>query len=176
MTAQTSKGGRAWIFGDDVDTDVLAPGLYMKGSMEELAAHCLETVDPAFASGARAGDVVVAVSNFGIGSSREQAAQVLTILGIKAVVAKSFGVIFYRNALNFGLLAVVSSADVTVGPDDRVVVDGEAGKISNLTTGDSWDCEPVPPHLLEMISAGGLVPWLERRLAQTNPGKETGIK
>jgi 3-isopropylmalate/(R)-2-methylmalate dehydratase small subunit len=165
MTASVNEGGRAWLFGDEVDTDVLAPGIYMKGSMEEMASHCLETVDPAFAPGVRPGDIVVAGANFGIGSSREQAAQALTILGIKAVVAKSYGGIFYRNALNFGLLAVTSQADITATPDDRLVVDGEAGKVTNLTTGEAWVCDPVPPHLLDMIAAGGLVPSLERKLA-----------
>ena len=168
MSEQSETGGRAWIFGDEVDTDVLAPGIYMKGSMTEMASHCLETVDPAFAPGVRSGDIVVAGANFGIGSSREQAAQALTILGIKAVVAKSFGGIFYRNALNFGLLAVVSDADIKAEPGDRVIVDGEAGKITNLTTGDVWDCDPVPSHLLKMVAAGGLVPWLEQRLAGTD--------
>ncbi|MBT3702555.1 MAG: 3-isopropylmalate dehydratase [Alphaproteobacteria bacterium] len=165
MTEPVKEGGRAWLFGDEVDTDVLAPGIYMKGSMEEMASHCLETVDPAFAPGVRPGDIVLAGANFGIGSSREQAAQALTILGIKAVVAKSYGGIFYRNALNFGLLAVTSQADITASPEDRLMVDGEVGKVTNLTTGETWGCDPVPPHLLDMIAAGGLVPSLERKLA-----------
>ena len=104
------QDGCAWVFGDDVDTDALAPGLYMKGSIEELAGHCLETVDPDFAMQVRSGDVVVAGRNFGMGSSREQAAQVLKQLGVAAVVARSFGGIFYRNALNMGLVAVTSTA------------------------------------------------------------------
>jgi 3-isopropylmalate/(R)-2-methylmalate dehydratase small subunit len=165
MSTTSETGGRAWILGDEIDTDVLAPGIYMKGSMEDMATHCLESIDASFAPGVRTGDIVVAGKNFGIGSSREQAAQALTILGIKAVVAKSFGGIFYRNALNFGLLAVVSQAEITADPDDRLVVDGEAGKITNLTSGETWDCDPVPPHLLAMISAGGLVPWLEQKMA-----------
>ena len=172
MTSQQKEGGRAWFFGDDIDTDVLAPGLYMKGSMEELASHCLETVDAEFAPGVKSGDVMIAGANFGIGSSREQAAQALKILGVKAVVAKSFGGIFYRNALNFGLLAVVSDKDIQASEGDQVIVDGEGGKISNLTSGQSWDCEPVPPHLLEMIAAGGLVPWLEKRLAAQQPSQD----
>ncbi len=79
-------GGRVWVFGDDIDTDILAPGQYMRGSIEELAAHCLEAVDPSFASDVAAGDVIVAGRNFGVGSSREQAAQVLKVLGVKAVL------------------------------------------------------------------------------------------
>ena len=106
--------GRAWILGDDIDTDVLAPGLYMKGPIAEMARHCLESVEPDFAAQVAEGDIIVAGANFGIGSSREQAAEVLTLLGVKAVVAKSFGGIFYRNALNFGLLAVTSAADLQI--------------------------------------------------------------
>jgi len=157
--------GRAWLFGNDVDTDVLAPGLYMKGPMAEMARHCLETVDPEFAANVEPGDVMLAGANFGIGSSREQAAQVLTMLGVKAVVAKSFGGIFYRNAINFGLLAVTSQADLQVAAGDVVSVDGIAGVIKNELTGETFACDPVPEHLMAMVNAGGLVPHLEQRLA-----------
>jgi 3-isopropylmalate/(R)-2-methylmalate dehydratase small subunit len=101
-----NKGGKAWIFGYDIDTDVLAPGLYMKGSFEELASHCLEAIDPDFASNVAPGDVVVAGKNFGVGSSREQAAEALKYLGVSILLAKSFAGIFFRNALNFGMIAL----------------------------------------------------------------------
>lgn len=156
--------GRAWLFGNDVDTDVLAPGLYMKGPLEEMARHCLETVDADFAAGVEPGDVMLAGANFGIGSSREQAAQVLTMLGVKAIVAKSFGGIFYRNALNFGLLAVTSQADLQIAAGDVVAVDGVAGFITNELTAETFACDPVPEHLMAMVEAGGLVPHLEQRL------------
>lgn len=87
--------GKVWVFGDDIDTDVLAPGLYMKGSLALLASHCLESVDPDFASSVAKSDILIAGKNFGIGSSREQAAQVLKHLGIEAILAKSFGGIFF---------------------------------------------------------------------------------
>jgi 3-isopropylmalate/(R)-2-methylmalate dehydratase small subunit len=102
-------GGRAWVLGDDIDTDQLAPGPYMKSPIAELARHCLEAADPRFAAEVRPGDVVVAGRNFGIGSSREQAAKALLTLGVAAVVARSFGGIFRRNAINLGLPALVSS-------------------------------------------------------------------
>ncbi len=162
----SADAGRAWLFGDDIDTDVLAPGLYMKGSLAEMAGHCLESVNAEFASNAGQGDVIIAGANFGIGSSREQAAQVLVELGVRAVVARSFGGIFYRNALNFGLLAVISKETPAISAGDQVSVDGEAGRIENYSTGDTFQCDPVPPHLMEMIAAGGLVPHLERRLAK----------
>ncbi len=169
----SGEGGRAWIFGDDIDTDVLAPGLYMKGSMEEMASHCLEAVDPDFAAKVAPGDVVIAGENFGIGSSREQAAQALKMLGVAAVAARSFGGIFYRNALNFGLLAVTYEGAMTIAAGDRVTVDGAAGGIANLTSGTTISCDPVPPHLLDMIAAGGLVPHLEQRLKAERENQET---
>ena len=160
-----SSGGRAWVFGDDIDTDVLAPGLYLKGPVEELAKHCLESVDPAFAPGVADGDVVVGGRNFGLGSSREQATQALKILGVAAVVAKSFGGIFYRNALNLGLVAVVCPAIGGVKAGDILSVDARAGCIENHTQSDRYDCEPLPDHLMRMIENGGLIAHLELRLA-----------
>lgn len=164
MTERMSAG-RAWVFGDNIDTDALAPGLYIKGPVEELAKHCLETVDPAFASQVGVGDVVVGGRNFGMGSSREQAPQALKILGVGAVVAKSFSGIFYRNALNLGLVAVACPAIGAVNPGDRLVVDARAGKIENLSQNESYDCEPLPGHLMSMIEDGGLIPHLEKKLA-----------
>jgi len=158
-------GGRAWVFGDDIDTDVLAPGAYMKGPVEELARHCLESVDPAFAADVCNGDVVVGGRNFGMGSSREQAAQALKILGVEAVVAKSFAGIFYRNALNLGLVAVVCPAIGNVKPNDILSVDARAGCIENHTQSERYDCEPLPDHLMSMIEDGGLIAHLELRLA-----------
>ncbi len=161
----SGAGGRAWLFGDDIDTDVLAPGRYMKLPVEELARHSLESIDADFAAGVEAGDFVVAGANFGIGSSREQAAQVLTLLGIAGVIAKSFGGIFYRNAFNLGLPAVICPETGRVGAQDRLVLDAEAGRVRNLSTGEGYPCEPVPAHLMELIRDGGLIAQLERRLA-----------
>jgi 3-isopropylmalate/(R)-2-methylmalate dehydratase small subunit len=164
------SGGRAWVFGDDVDTDALAPGRYMKGSLEALAGHCLEALDPDFAAAVAAGDIVVAGRNFGIGSSREQAAQALRHLGVSAVLARSFGGIFYRNAFNNGLPVLVCGEVDRLNPGDRLRLDAAAGRVDNLTTGEVLACEPVPPHLLALVEAGGLVAHLEGRLARQ--GKE----
>lgn len=171
--AEGSVSGRAWVFGDDIDTDVLAPGMYMKGPVEELAKHCLESVDPAFAPGVAAGDIVVGGNNFGIGSSREQAAQVLKMLGVEAVVAKSFGGIFYRNALNLGLVVLVCSAVDAVKPDDILSVDARKGRIENRTQNDFYECEPLPDHLMSMIASGGLIAHLEARLAAERKNEGT---
>lgn len=159
----SGEGGRAWVFGDTIDTDQLAPGSYLKQPIGEIARHCLERVDPEFARKVVPGDVVVGGRGFGIGSSREQAAQALLELGVAAVIARSFGGIFYRNALNSGLLALVCDEAGKISAGDRIAVAPEAGAVRNLTTGESYPCEPVPPHLLEMVRAGGLVPWLEAR-------------
>lgn len=156
-------GGRAWVFGDDVDTDVLAPGIYMKGPIEEMARHCLETVNPVFASAVREGDVVVGGRNFGIGSSREQAAQCLRLLGVAAVLAPSFGGIFYRNALNLGLPALVCADVGGIADGNRVWVDPLSGKAEDEDAGLTFACEPLPPHLVAMLNDGGLVPHLEKR-------------
>jgi len=152
------------VFGDNIDTDVLAPGQYMKSGIEELARHCLESVEPGFASSVRPGDVVVGRRNFGTGSSREQAPEALRHLGVAALVAESFSGLFYRNAINLGLPAVVCADAGRIRPGDRLRVDPEAGRIDNLTTGETLACEPIPGHLMQMVRDGGLVPHLQKRL------------
>jgi 3-isopropylmalate/(R)-2-methylmalate dehydratase small subunit len=156
--------GRVWRFGDNLNTDVLAPGQYMKFGIEEIARHCLESVEPRFAKEVQPGDVVVAGRNCGAGSSREQAPQALKYLGVAALVAESFAGLFYRNALNLGLPALVCAEAKRIRADDRLHVDAEAGRIENLTSGETIACEPIPPHLMQMIRDGGLLPHLEKRL------------
>jgi len=158
--------GRAWVFGDDVDTDALAPGKYMKFGVEEIARHCLEAVDPRFAASVRPGDVVVGGRNFGLGSSREQAAAALRHLGVTALVAESFAGLFYRNALNLGLPALVCAEAKRIRPGDALAVDPAAGRVENRTTGETLACEPVPAFLLGMVLDGGLLPHLEKKLAR----------
>ena len=158
--------GRAWTFGDNIDTDVLAPGIYMKLPVEEVARHCLEAVDPEFAAKVRPGDIVIGGENFGMGSSREQAPQALKVLGVGAVLAKSFARIFYRNALNLGLPALFFREADEVSAGDRLELDLAAGQVRNQTTGANYAVEPIPPHLLEMILMGGLMPHLKARLAR----------
>jgi len=155
---------RVWVFGDDIDTDALAPGKYMKFDIDEIARHCLEAVDPAFASSVKAGDVVVAGRNFGAGSAREQAPAALKHLGIAALIAESFAGLFYRNALNLGLPALVCPESRRVRSGDRVQVDFEKALLVNLTTGETLACEAIPPHLVQMVRDGGLLPHLEKRL------------
>jgi 3-isopropylmalate/(R)-2-methylmalate dehydratase small subunit len=165
LSATIENAGRAWVFGDNIDTDQLAPGLYMKRPIEEIARHCLEAADPRFASSVGPGDIVVGGRNFGMGSSREQAPQALRHLGVSAVLAPSFGGIFYRNAFNLGLLALVCPEAGKIAAGDRIALEPENGKVHNLTHNETYACEPIPAHFTEMVRAGGLVPYLERRRA-----------
>ena len=155
---------KAWVFGDDVDTDAIAPGRYMKFGIDEIARHCLEAVDPAFASEVERGDVVVAGRNFGAGSSREQAPEALKHLGIAALVAESFAGLFYRNAINLGLPALVCAQAKRIRSGDELRIDCQAGTVENLSTGEKLACEPIPPFLMEIVRDGGLVAHLEKRL------------
>jgi 3-isopropylmalate/(R)-2-methylmalate dehydratase small subunit len=159
--------GRAFVFGDDIDTDQLAPGQYMAAPLETLAAHCLEAVDPAFASSVGPGDVVVAGKNFGMGSSREQAAQALKALGIAGVVALSFGGIFHRNAINVGLPVFTAQVRDQIAAGDKVALDVAGARLVNATRQTTIDLDPLPPFLLELIEDGGLVPHLEKRFAKS---------
>ena len=153
---------RVWVFGDDVDTDVIAPGRYMKSDIAEIARHCLEAVAPSFSKQARPGDVLIAGRNFGCGSSREQAPAALKHLGISALVAESFAGLFYRNSLNLGLPALVCAQAKQIHDGEKVRIDFDNSVI--VKDGDTLAFEPIPQHLLEMVRDGGLLPHLEKRL------------
>lgn len=155
---------RTWVLGDNIDTDVIAPGRYMKFSIEEIARHCLEPVLPQFASSVQKGDVVVAGRNFGAGSSREQAPQALKHLGVEALIAESFAGLFYRNSLNLGLPALVCAQAKKIRDGGTLNIDFSKSVITSVETGESLPFEPIPPHLLEMVRDGGLLPHLEKRL------------
>jgi 3-isopropylmalate/(R)-2-methylmalate dehydratase small subunit len=159
---------KAWVFGDDVDTDAIAPGRYLKFDIGQVARHCLETIDPGFSSSVRKGDVVVAGRNFGAGSSREQAPEALKHLGVAALVAESFAGLFYRNAINLGLPAVVCAEAKRIRPGDDIDLDAATGRLDNRTTGEALNCETIPEFLMQLIRDGGLVPHLEKRLRTTS--------
>ena len=156
--------GKAFIFGDNIDTDMLAPGLYMKFGIDDIARHCLEAVDPAFATTVRTGDFVVGGDNFGMGSSREQAPQALRHLGVAAVIARSFAGLFFRNAVNLGLAPLVCADIDKIATGDELAVDAARGTIENRTQGAALRCEALPAHLLAMLNDGGLIPHLEKKL------------
>jgi 3-isopropylmalate/(R)-2-methylmalate dehydratase small subunit len=157
---------KAWVFGDNLDTDAIAPGRYMKFGIEEIARHCLEGVDPSFPREVRPGDVLVAGKNLGAGSSREQAPEALRHLGVAALVAESYAGLFYRNAINLGLPAVVCAQARRIRAGDELALDFESGVLANITTGERLACEPIPEFLVQIIRDGGLVPHLEKKLAR----------
>jgi 3-isopropylmalate/(R)-2-methylmalate dehydratase small subunit len=152
---------RAWVLGDNVDTDAIVPGRYMKFGIDEIAPHCLETLVPAFAGTVKPGDFVVGGRNFGAGSSREQAPAALKHLGVAALVAESFAGLFYRNALNLGLPAVVSAEARRIRNGDMLRLSFDDGYIANLTSGEILPCEPIPAQLMEILRDGGLLAHLE---------------
>ena len=148
--------GNALCYGDNVDTDVIIPARYLNTSdPKELAAHCMEDIDRDFLKKVKPGDIIVAGSNFGCGSSREHAPLAIKTAGISCVIAKSFARIFYRNAINIGLPIIVCDGDFHNG--DALEVDLTAGTIVNTTTGEKYSFPPFPAFLQRIIEAGGLM-------------------
>ena len=146
-------------YGNDVDTDVIIPARYLNTSApEELAAHCMEDIDPMFAGRVRHGDIIVAGRNFGCGSSREHAPLAIKASGISCVVAESFARIFYRNAINIGLAIVeCPEAAEEISEGDIVEADMDKGIIRNLTTGKEYRTQPFPEFIQKIIENGGLM-------------------
>ena len=168
MSKTSATHARVWRLGADVDTDVLAPGHLMKHGIEVIARHCLESLRPEFAGGVRPGDVIVAGPNFGIGSSREQAAAALVHLGVAAVIAPSFGGLYFRNAFNVGLLLLTCERAEEIAEGERIAFDGRAGSVRRAN-GEVLPTEPVPGFLLDMVEAGGLLAQLQQRFQPRSP-------
>lgn len=159
--------GKAWVFGDDVTTDDIVPGRYLKlTDLKDVAPHVLEGLDPDFATSVRSGDVVVGGRNFGKGSSRESAPGALKEAGVSCIVAPFFGRIFFRNAINFGLPAIECAEAGRIRAGDELEIDVEGGLIRDLTQGFELRAQPLPAHIMELIRVGGLVPYLERWVAE----------
>ena len=156
--------GKAFRYGDDVDTDVIIPARYLNTSdAKELATHCMEDIDKDFVKQVQPGDVIAAGWNFGCGSSREHAPLVIKTCGVGCVIAKSFARIFYRNAINIGL-AILECPEATDGiaAGDQVNVDFDTGVITNVTTGKTYQAEPFPPFIQNIIQKGGLMASLRK--------------
>ena len=156
---------KAHKYGDNVDTDVIIPARHLNTSdPAELAAHCMEDIDAAFAGRVQPGDILVAGRNFGCGSSREHAPLAIKASGVACVIAESFARIFYRNALNIGLpILECPAAARAISADDEVSVNFETGEITDKTTGRTFMAEPFPPFMLDLIAAGGLAAYLKGR-------------
>ena len=151
--------GRVHKFGDNVDTDVIIPARYLNRSDEEwLASHCMEDIDADFAKNVKAGDIMVAEANFGCGSSREHAPIAIKASGISCVIASTFARIFYRNAINIGLAILeCDEAAKDIKDGDEVEVDFDSGVISNITTGKTYQAQPFPPFIQNIVKNGGLM-------------------
>ena len=159
--------GKVHKYGADVNTDVIIPARYLNLSdPAELAKHCMEDIDPEFISRVRMGDIMVATTNFGCGSSREHAPLAIKAAGISCIIAKSFARIFFRNAINIGLpLLECDEAVDNMEAGDLVEIDLSSGKIENLTKGVVFTASPYPDFMAELISAGGLIEHTIKRLA-----------
>jgi 3-isopropylmalate dehydrogenase/3-isopropylmalate/(R)-2-methylmalate dehydratase small subunit len=157
--------GKAWKYGDDVDTDVILPARYLNTSdPAELARHCMEDIDAQYASNVSQGDFIVAGKNFGCGSSREHAPIAIKASGASAVVARSFARIFYRNAFNMGL-PIFEAPEAVDGIEagDRLALDMEKGVLRNETKGREYRFAPIPPFMQELVAAGGLLNYIANR-------------
>jgi 3-isopropylmalate/(R)-2-methylmalate dehydratase small subunit len=156
---------KVWKLGADIDTDVLAPGHAMKHGVDVLARHCLESVRPDFVGGVGKGDVIVAGPNFGIGSSREQAAAVLVRLGVVAVIAPSFSGLYFRNAFNLGLLLLTCPQADAIAEGEQIALDWQSPAIVTAD-GKRLACEPIPEFLMDMVRSGGLLNQLRARFGK----------
>lgn len=158
--------GKAIKYGNNVDTDVIIPARYLNTTdPKELAAHCMEDLDPEFKNKVRLGDIIVAGTNFGCGSSREHAPIAIKASGISCIIAETFARIFYRNAINIGLpIMECPEAAKDIKDGDEVAVDLTTGEITNLTTGRTYKAAPFPQFMQELIKTGGLVEYVKERM------------
>jgi 3-isopropylmalate/(R)-2-methylmalate dehydratase small subunit len=156
--------GRVWKYGDDVNTDVIFPGKYTYSISDrrEMAEHALEDLDPQFVANVQVGDIIVAGKNWGCGSSREQAVICLKEAGVGAIVARSFARIYFRNCINEGLPIVTCDAVDSVEQGEEITIDFEAGQV--LTPRGEYTFPPLAPSVMEILTAGGLVPHVKKKL------------
>jgi len=155
--------GRAFKFGDDISTDLIIAGKYahLRSNLPELAKHAMEDANPEFIKLVRPGDFIVAGSNFGLGSSREHAPLVIKMAGVSAILARSFARIFFRNAINQGLPALICPTD-KIADGDNLEISLDEGLIRNITRNESYSFTKLPPTMLNILNEGGLIPYINR--------------
>lgn len=151
--------GSVFKYGDNIDTDVIIPARYLNTpNAKELAAHCMEDIDPEFVNKVKEGDIIVGGANFGCGSSREHAPLAIKTAGVSCVIAATFARIFYRNSINIGLpILECPAASAAIQAGDKVKVDFDTGVITDETTGETFQAQPFPPFIQNIIKAGGLM-------------------
>lgn len=158
--------GKVFKYGENIDTDVIIPARHLNTTDPQvLAAYCMEDIDKDFVKNVKEGDIIVALKNFGCGSSREHAPIAIKGAGISCVIAKSFARIFYRNAFNIGLpiLECEEAAD-RIDAGDEVTVDFKSGKITNITKNETYQAEPFPEFIQQIINLGGLVGYVKSKM------------
>ncbi len=155
--------GRAFKFGDSISTDHIVPGRFthLRSNLPELAKHTMEDADSSFVSRVKTGDFIVAGSNFGLGSSREHAALVIKMVGVRAVLAKSVARIFFRNAINVGLPVLICDTD-DISDGDELEIDLKNGIIKNETSGKQLSFSKIPEVMLHILDSGGLLPYIQK--------------
>ena len=160
-----NANGTVHKYGDNVDTDVIIPARYLNtADHKELASHCMEDIDKDFVKKVKDGDIIVGGYNFGCGSSREHAPIAIKAAGISCVIAKTFARIFYRNAINIGLAILeCPAASDGIADGDEVSVDFDTGVITNVTKHETYQAEPFPPFIKDMIRSGGLMASLREK-------------
>ena len=162
---KTVLKGRVWKFGDNIDTDIIIPAIYLASTDPKvLGDHCMEPIAPTFSKDVKPGDVIVAGLNFGCGSSREHAPIAISALGIPLVIAKSFARIFYRNAFNKGLALLEADLADVVEEGEEIEVDIASGIIKCKKT--AIQAKPIPPFMVELINEGGLIKYLKKKLEE----------
>jgi 3-isopropylmalate dehydratase small subunit len=162
--------GRVWKYGDNINTDIISPGQYMSLSIEKQAKHAMEAIDSDFSKKVKPGDILVVGDNFGSGSSRETAQMVLKELGVGAIVGNFFARIFFRNSINTGLPVVEAGDTSSIDEGDVIEIHLIDGIIKNITKGFEIKATKLPEHLVEMVNAGGLVPYLSEKMGITKGG------
>lgn len=167
---KTTIEGTAFIFGKNLDTDQIYPGQYLElAQVADIKQHALEGADPDFVNKFKPGDMIVAGSNFGCGSSREHAAIAIKAVGASVVLAESFARIFYRNSINLGLPLLVSPGITKhVSPGDTLKIDLKEGVVQNQTTGAELKVQPMSDYVFDIIESGGIKPLVKKQLAQSN--------
>jgi 3-isopropylmalate/(R)-2-methylmalate dehydratase small subunit len=155
--------GRVFKFGDDISTDLIIAGKYahLRSNLPELAKHVMEDANPEFVRLVRPGDFIVAGSNFGLGSSREHAPLVIKMAGVSAILARSFARIFFRNAINQGVPALICPTD-KISDGDSLEISLDEGLILNITRNESYSFTKIPPTMLNILNEGGLIPYINR--------------
>jgi 3-isopropylmalate/(R)-2-methylmalate dehydratase small subunit len=162
---QTIFQGNAFIFGNNIDTDLIIAARYLNTSNPvELAKHAMEDADPEFVNKISLGDIIVAGENFGCGSSREHAPIAIKYAGISCVIAKSFARIFYRNAFNTGLAILEVQESDKIAANDRLEIDIASGTVKNLTKNESYEFTAIPPFMMELVNAGGLMNYASTKI------------